>query len=162
MEKLRDVTLIFLVKKEQNQIQDILLAMKKRGFGVNRWNGVGGKLEEGESIEEAAIREAQEEVSVQVLDLLKVAEIDFHFPHNPKFNQKVHAYLCEKWEGEPQESEEMRPQWFKPENIPYPEMWPDDEFWLPQVLQGQKLRAKFIFGENDSVQEQAVNLVDNF
>ncbi len=29
----------------------ILLGMKKRGFGAGRWNGFGGKVEEGESIE---------------------------------------------------------------------------------------------------------------
>jgi 8-oxo-dGTP pyrophosphatase MutT (NUDIX family) len=37
--------------------------MKKRGFGEGRWNGVGGKVEPGESIEAALIREAKEEVN---------------------------------------------------------------------------------------------------
>ena len=34
----------------------ILLGMKKRGFGVGRWNGFGGKVDPGESIEGAAKR----------------------------------------------------------------------------------------------------------
>lgn len=34
----------------------ILLGMKKRGFGAGRWNGFGGKVDPGESIEEAAKR----------------------------------------------------------------------------------------------------------
>ena len=34
----------------------ILLGMKKRGFGVNRWNGFGGKVEHGDSIAEGAKR----------------------------------------------------------------------------------------------------------
>lgn len=38
--------------------------MKKRGFGVGKWNGYGGKLDEGESIERCAIRELEEECSI--------------------------------------------------------------------------------------------------
>jgi 8-oxo-dGTP pyrophosphatase MutT (NUDIX family) len=38
--------------------------MKKRGFGVGKWNGYGGKLDEGESIEQCAIRELEEECSI--------------------------------------------------------------------------------------------------
>lgn len=34
----------------------ILLGMKKRGFGAGRWNGFGGKVHPGESIEAAAKR----------------------------------------------------------------------------------------------------------
>ena len=34
----------------------ILLGMKKRGFGVNRWNGFGGKVEAGETIAQGAKR----------------------------------------------------------------------------------------------------------
>ncbi|MFA6919339.1 MAG: hypothetical protein WC244_04525 [Patescibacteria group bacterium] len=41
--KLRDSTLVFLIKKSQEKVTEICLAMKKRGFGMNRWNGVGGQ-----------------------------------------------------------------------------------------------------------------------
>ena len=45
------LTLVMIMKNNQ-----ILLGMKKRGFGVNRWNGFGGKLQPGESILDAAKR----------------------------------------------------------------------------------------------------------
>ena len=35
---------------------NILLGYKKRGFGMGRWNGFGGKVEVGETIEGAAKR----------------------------------------------------------------------------------------------------------
>ena len=35
---------------------DVLLGMKKRGFGVGRWNGFGGKVHPGESVEDGAKR----------------------------------------------------------------------------------------------------------
>lgn len=56
-EKLRDVTIVFLVKKIEEKITEVCLAIKKRGFGVNRWNGLGGKVEKDEEILVGAIRE---------------------------------------------------------------------------------------------------------
>ena len=78
---MRDTTLVFLVKKDSTMITDICLAMKKRGFGAGRYNGVGGKVEKGESIEDAARRETKEEIGVEVLTLIKCAELTFIFPH---------------------------------------------------------------------------------
>ncbi|CAN0403706.1 unnamed protein product, partial [Ectocarpus sp. 8 AP-2014] len=43
---------------------EILLGMKKRGFGEGKWNGFGGKVESGESVEEAAKRELMEEAGL--------------------------------------------------------------------------------------------------
>jgi 8-oxo-dGTP pyrophosphatase MutT (NUDIX family) len=45
------LTLLFVLEPGK-----VLLGMKKRGFGVGRWNGFGGKVQSGESIEEGAIR----------------------------------------------------------------------------------------------------------
>lgn len=45
------LTLLFVLEPGR-----VLLGMKKRGFGVGRWNGFGGKVQLGESIEEGAIR----------------------------------------------------------------------------------------------------------
>jgi 8-oxo-dGTP pyrophosphatase MutT (NUDIX family) len=159
---MRDSTLVFLVKRNRKEIQEVCLAMKKRGFGAGRWNGVGGKVNEGESIEEGAVREAAEEISVKIKDLKKIACISFVFPHNSLLDQLVHVYFTENWEGEPQESEEMNPKWLNVSDIPYSEMWPDDIFWLPRVLRGELIKARFVFGEGDTIKDQEVEGVTNF
>jgi 8-oxo-dGTP diphosphatase/2-hydroxy-dATP diphosphatase len=43
--------LVLVLKKSE-----ILLGLKKRGFGEGKWNGFGGKIESGESVIQAAIR----------------------------------------------------------------------------------------------------------
>ena len=48
-----------------HQHPQVLLGMKKRGFGEGRWNGFGGKVHEGETIEEATKRELEEETSIK-------------------------------------------------------------------------------------------------
>lgn len=50
------LTLLFIHQNNQ-----LLLGFKKRGFGKNKYNGFGGKVEQNESILSAAIRETQEE-----------------------------------------------------------------------------------------------------
>jgi len=161
MGKIRNATLVFLIKKSQGKITDICLAMKKRSFGINRWNGVGGKVDDQkETIEDAAKREAKEEIDVFVKELNKVAELSFYFPHNPVWDQIVHVYFAESWDGEPTESEEMNPKWFPLKEIPFQDMWSDDIFWLPEVVKGNLLKATFKFGENDVIHAKEVNIVD--
>lgn len=149
---LRQVSLVFLV-----QPGEVLLAMKKRGFGVGRWNGTGGKPEAGEKLEACAVRETEEEIGVTPRKLERRAVLDFCFPHQPGWSQQVIVYFASEWEGEPQETEEMRPQWFSVSELPFGEMWPDDSLWLPRALAGESLQAEFLFGEGDLVLDYKVS-----
>jgi mutator protein MutT len=148
--KLRQVTLCFLVKDRQ-----ILLAMKKRGFGEGFWNGVGGKPDTGETIEQAAIREAEEEIGVTPTKMAEVGKIDFYM-QQPDGNQQVIIYLVTDWEGQPAESEEMRPQWYNQGQIPYDQMWPDDQYWLPLVLAGKYVTGRFHFDAAGQIEAHEV------
>lgn len=142
-------TLLFLIDQENSKV---LLAMKKRGFGVGKWNGVGGKVERGEAIGDAVIRETKEEIDVDVApqDIEAVATIKFSFRGSPHDTIQGHVFVAKKWSGEPIETEEMAPEWYDFGSIPYKKMWIDDEHWLPQVLSGKKLDAKFLFTEDGS------------
>ena len=152
---LRDVTLAFLVKHTaKGEITHVYLAMKKRGFGAGRWNGTGGKVEEqkGESVAAAFIREAQQEHGIVLQKTMPVGTIDFYFPDNPKWNQRVYIRLVESWSGELRDSEEMGvPQEFPKNGLPLEAMWSGDKLWLPQVLEGQSVTGEIFFGENDNV-----------
>ena len=57
--KKMETTLCLLRRNEE-----ILLAMKKRGFGEGKYNGVGGKIEGTETPEAAMLRETKEEIGV--------------------------------------------------------------------------------------------------
>lgn len=124
--------------------------MKKRGFGAGRWNGFGGKVSQGETIEDAAKREIREEAGVEVSTLDKVGIIEFEFDGNPEILE-VHVFRTEDFSGEPTETEEMRPQWFHVSGIPFEQMWPDDIHWVPLLLDGKKFKGKFLFGDSDVI-----------
>jgi len=128
----------------------VMLAMKKRSFGMGKYNGVGGKVQEGETVLEAARRETFEEIGVNVLELIEIAEIDFYFPYKEEWNQRMIVYLCDKWEGEITESEEMKPFWFNISGLPYKQMWDGDKLWFDKVLQNIKIKGKILFDESNS------------
>lgn len=132
---------------------EILLAMRKRGFGEGKWNGVGGKIEKDETIEQALVRECREEIGVIPMNYWQVAEHDFiqDAETDKPWHMYIYVYLCDEWERDPEETEEMAPQWFKIEDIPYSEMWEDDAYWLPQVLSGDKVTGMFTFDKGDNL-----------
>jgi hypothetical protein len=39
-------------------------------------------------------------------------------------------------------------------------MWPDDKFWLPEVIKGHKLKASFTLDSHDTILEQHIDIVD--
>lgn len=141
---MKQVTLLFLIRDDK-----ILLAMKKRGFGAGRWNGCGGKVEPNETIEQAMIRETEEEIGITPMQYEKVAVHDFVMETHEDF--EAHTFICTEWRGDPKETEEMAPQWFKKSEIPYNQMWQDDIVWLPAVLHGKKLKTRFTFDADDNM-----------
>ena len=164
---MRQVSLVLLIKENQKK-KKILLAMKKRGFGKGRWNGVGGKidLEKGDKgVLCSAIRETEEEIGVKIKDPERVAVMNFHFPEVPKekdFDQQVHVFLVKDWTGEPKETEEMTPKWFNLDKIPFDQMWYDDKHWLPHVLEEKKLKAKFVFDKEEKIADQNIEIIEKF
>jgi hypothetical protein len=84
------------------------------------------------------------------------ALIRFHFPHKPDWDQECSVFFAEQFEGEPSETEEMRPEWFAREDIPYHAMWSDDIHWLPKALGGAFVEARFTFDEESNVLKQRV------
>lgn len=143
------MTLLFLLREDK---KEILLAMKKRGFGEGKWNGVGGKVEEGETVEQAVIREAQEEIGVGLdeKDLVQRGELFFSFDAPDEARLRVRIFTTTCWEGTPAESEEMSPKWFSFEDVPYNDMWVDDPHWLPELLSGKNIHGEFRFTADGS------------
>ena len=136
-----------------HQQSKVLLGMKKRGFGAGKWNGFGGKVSPEETIEECAKRETREESGIEINEATEVGIIEFEFSGNPEILE-VHIFKSNNFSGEPIETEEMRPEWFPIDKIPFEKMWPDDKYWLPLLLSGKKFRGKFVFDSSDIILKQ--------
>lgn len=137
-------TLMFVVQDGK-----VLLIRKMRGIGKGKINGPGGKIDPGETPDECVVRECQEELHITPLNPVKMGELWFAMSDIPDIH--CHVFMATEFEGTPTPTDEAIPLWTPIEEIPYDEMWEDDQYWLPQMLQGQKFLGKFVF-EGESIQ----------
>ena len=137
----------------------VLLGMKKRGFGEGKWNGFGGKVHNGESIEDTAKREIQEEAGIIPKDLKKVGLLHFYFDNIEIF--ECYIFRFTDFEGEPKESAEMKPKWFDINKIPFEKMWKDDSYWFPLLLSGENFFGHFYFDNNENLLNYTLEEVKN-
>jgi 8-oxo-dGTP diphosphatase len=161
---LLNATLCFLIKDDE-----ILLALKTKKIGQGCWNGYGGGIDGSETPTESVLRELKEEAGVKALpqDTEKVAVIDFHNTKSDgtEFVCRVHIYFVRQWQGEARATEEMdQPTWFKKESLPLEKMMPADRQWLPLVLNGKKIIAKFHYGpfQKTLLSEGKIQFVNSF
>ncbi len=128
----------------------VLLGHKKTGLGTGKIVGLGGHVEQGETAARAAAREVGEEAGllVEPAALREVAVVTFLFPARPGWDQVASVFCAFDWTGEPAESDEITPQWFGVDELPLSRMWDDARYWLPQVLAGQRLTARFTFASD--------------
>ncbi len=151
MTKVETVTIVYEHPK-------VLLGMKKTKFGRGKYNGFGGKVENGETLEKCAIRETFEEAGIKVKNIEKMGEILFSFQTDEE-DHYVHFFKATRYEGNPVESEEMKPEWFNINEIPYNEMWSDDKYWLPLLLSGKKFNGNFVFDGNFQIYQYTLEEV---
>jgi 8-oxo-dGTP diphosphatase len=145
-------TLMFIVTDGK-----VLLIEKLTGIGKGKVNGPGGKIDPGETAEQAVIRECQEELHITPLDGMKMGELCFSMTDIPDIH--CHVYIATKFSGEPKATREAIPLWRAISEIPYEMMWEDDRYWLPKMLDGEKFFGRFDF-EGEKITWMQVDLGD--
>lgn len=95
-----------------------------------QWEFPGGKVEPGESREEALIRECQEELSITLLPLETVTDLVYHYPDVTVHLTLIRAVISE---GTPQKLEHNEIRWLTLEEAePYP-FCPADRIFLERL-----------------------------
>lgn len=151
---LKPRTLCFLMDWE-----NVLLGLKKTGFGKWNYLWIWGKVEAWETIEEAVLRETLEEIHVKPLWIERCAIVNFYFPYvdNPaKWNQQGFVYIANSREWDISESDEVAPKWFAKGSLPLGLMWDDAKYRLPRILSWEKLQANFVFDIDLKVEEYSI------
>ena len=94
-----------------------------RGYGEfkGKWEFPGGKIEVGETSQQALVREIQEElnVKIKVCDLIDTVEFDY-----PKFHLSMDCFICKVVSGDFVLKEHEAAKWLTKENL-------DSVDWLP-------------------------------
>ncbi len=142
----------------------IWLGEKKLGHGAGFLNGFGGKVEVGESVEQALVRECEEEVGITPTSFRQIAELEFYNQSAQKDDRRITllTYLCDAWLGTPHETDEMKPVLFNLYELPLERMWPSDRLWLPRALGGELLHGEIYLGKGGLIKVYDFERVDSF
>lgn len=128
---------------------------KKRGIGVGKINGPGGKIDPGETALAGAIRETREEVCVTPRELTLAGRNRFQFTDGGAID--VATFRAGACDGEAKATPEADPFWVPLAQIPYAEMWEDDALWLPHLLAGREFSGRYLF-DGDRMLDWAIEL----
>lgn len=136
----------------------VLLGLKKKGLGLGKWDGFGGKVEDGESIEDAAKRELEEETGLIAKDLYKAGEFSVELK-SKGHTCDIHVFKVSDFSGEEKESEEMKPEWFFVDEIPFKGMWPDAVYWMPLFFAGRNFKGQFILKDENTLLDRKIEII---
>jgi 8-oxo-dGTP diphosphatase len=143
-------TCLCLIRRRSADGPEVLLGLKKAGFGAGKWVGLGGHVEPGEKPVMAAVREVAEESGLLVAadSMQHCASIEFRFPWRPSWDQTADVFVTSVFQGEPSESDEIAPRWFAEDSLPLDLMWDDARYWVPRVLAGDHVNVVITFAED--------------
>ena len=135
-------TLCLIVKDDR-----ILLLKKSKGlFGEGRWSYPGGKILPNEEPKRAAIREVLEETRLVVKSPEEVGLMYFYNKSqrlSPVWT--VHTFIARRFDGVLIGGREGRLKWFNFDELPFDEMWEDDQYWYRLRSMGSDLTHGSIF-----------------
>ncbi|MFN8391458.1 MAG: 8-oxo-dGTP diphosphatase [Bdellovibrionota bacterium] len=119
-------------------------------FHLDKWNGLGGKLQAGESPEEGVRREVFEESGLALRSLRMRGVITF-----PQFDGRddwyVFVFTAERASGELRDSSEGHLEWIPDASLLDLNLWPGDRVFLPWIREESFFSAKFTYRNKEFI-----------
>jgi 8-oxo-dGTP diphosphatase len=130
--------------------------IKKAGdMHMGKWNGLGGKLEPGETPEECARREIQEESGLTVTNPVLKGLLTFPAFANDE-DWYAFVFVVREFEGELIDSPEGFLRWIKDGELFNLNLWEGDKVFLPWLDRPGFFSGKFVYKDGKLIDYQAV------
>ncbi|MCW5682133.1 MAG: 8-oxo-dGTP diphosphatase MutT [Xanthobacteraceae bacterium] len=97
------------------------------------WEFPGGKVDDGERLEQTLIRELKEELGIEVQEAC-LAPLTFASHTYPQFQLLMPLWICRRWEGEPKAMEGQDLAWVNVRRLRDYPMPPADEPLIPHLI----------------------------
>jgi 8-oxo-dGTP diphosphatase len=132
--------------RQNNKTLMLYRNKKENDYHEGKWNGLGGKFEQGETPEECAIREIREESGLMVKDPNLKGIITF-----PMFDGVddwyVFLFTFDGYEGELIDSREGDLAWIDDDKLSELNLWEGDKLFIPWLYEDKFFSAKFVYEE---------------
>jgi 8-oxo-dGTP diphosphatase len=124
---------------------------KPNDMHAGKWNGLGGKLEPGETPEECATREVLEESGLQVLRWRYCGLLTFPGFANDE-DWYAFVFVSSKFEGRLIDSPEGDLAWIADADLPALNLWEGDRIFMPWLDQASLFSGKFVYHDGRLVE----------
>ena len=135
----------------------LMLHRVKKAHDLNRdkWIGVGGKFEEGESPEECMLRETREETGLTLTRWRYRGIVTF--VSNEWGSEYMHLFTADAWEGEVRACDEGNLEWVRKDAILSLNLWEGDKIFLRLLETDEPFFSLKLQYEGDTLTFAALN-----
>ncbi len=137
-------TLCYVIDRKKKQTLMLHRVKKENDMHEGKWNGLGGKLENGETPEECVIREVKEESGLTIKNPRMHGFITF-----PLFDGTndwyVFLFTAENYSGKLIDSREGNLEWIPNKKVSSLNLWEGDKIFLDWLYQEKFFSAKFVY-----------------
>ncbi len=151
-------TTLCYIQQENNYL--MLLRNKKQiDLNKNKWIGVGGKFEEGESPEECLLREVKEETGLTLLRYKLRGVITF--VSDEWGCEYMHLFTADAFEGELITCDEGELRWIPKEDVLNLNLWEGDKLFLKLLQEDSPFFTMKLRYVGDTLVEHTMQVYDN-
>ena len=129
-----DKTVMIYLEKD-NQYLMLYRNKKKKDINKNKYIGVGGHVEKGETPDEAVVREVKEETGLDLLSFVRRGLV--YFVLNG-YEEEMYIYTSLDFKGELIECNEGELSWIDKNNVMSLPIWEGDKYFLKHLLEDEK------------------------
>ena len=144
-----DKTVMIYLEKD-NQYLMLYRNKKKKDINKNKYIGVGGHVEKGETPDEAVVREVKEETGLDLLSFVRRGLV--YFVLNG-YEEEMYIYTSLDFKGELIECNEGELSWIDKDDVMSLPIWEGDKYFLKHLLEDEKYFEMRLIYENDKLIE---------
>ena len=130
---MKTIEVVAAIIKKQDKI---FITRRSYGEFADMWEFPGGKIELGESREEALIREVKEELELDINNLEYLTTVDYDYPN---FHLTMHCFICEICGGELVLNAHNDAKWVSLEELSTQKLVPADVEVVEKILNDFKI-----------------------
>lgn len=128
---------------------------KKNDVNKDKWIGIGGKFEKGESPEDCLLREAREETGYRLTSWSLRGIVTFLF--NDEEAEYMFLYTADGFEGEPCSCDEGTLEWIPKEQIDSLNLWEGDRIFFELLEEDHPFFSLKLHYRGDRLEEAALD-----